>query len=114
MDGRTLVSGSNDGSVQLWDVQIGGIVKTFHGHTGSACSVSISLDYTISASGSSDNTIHLWNTQTGKCYCVIDRWGGAVKSLSFSPTNPQLLTSASYDHTMSRVMRELTVVLPEG
>jgi len=34
-DGISLVSGSNDKTVKLWDVQTGGVVKTFHGHTGS-------------------------------------------------------------------------------
>ena len=32
-DGRSLVSGSDDKTVKLWDVQTGGVVKTFHGHT---------------------------------------------------------------------------------
>jgi WD40 repeat protein len=33
-DGTSLVSGSDDYTVKLWDVQTGGIVNTFSGHTG--------------------------------------------------------------------------------
>ena len=33
-DGIYLISGSDDMTVKLWDVQTGGVVKTFHGHTG--------------------------------------------------------------------------------
>jgi hypothetical protein len=31
-DGTLLVSGSGDKTLKLWDVQTGGVVKTFHGH----------------------------------------------------------------------------------
>jgi WD40 repeat protein len=50
-DGTSLVSGSDDCTVKLWDVQTGGTVKTFFGHTELVLSVSISADYTIIASG---------------------------------------------------------------
>jgi WD40 repeat protein len=38
-DGRSLVSGSVDMTVKLWDMQTGGAIKTFSGHTedGSLC-----------------------------------------------------------------------------
>jgi WD40 repeat protein len=32
-DGRSLVSGSDDKTVKLWDMQTGGAIKTFSGHT---------------------------------------------------------------------------------
>ena len=38
-DGKSLVSGSHDTTVKFWDVQTGGVVKTFHGHTGRVWSV---------------------------------------------------------------------------
>ena len=41
-DGTFLVSGSDDKTVNLWDIQTGGVVKTFHGHTNVVYSVSIS------------------------------------------------------------------------
>ena len=93
-DGRLLVSGSHDKTINLWDVQTGGIIKTFHGHTDFICSVSISSNCTMIASGSMDQTICLWDIQTGECCCVIKQHD-AVTHVKFSPTDPQCLTSVS-------------------
>ena len=99
LDGRLLVSGGDDKTVKLWDIQTGGVIRTFDGHH-SVLSVSISPDCTMIASGSKGNMIHLWHVQTGECLCVIDEHKTWVKSVSFSPTNSQLLMSASDDNTV--------------
>jgi WD40 repeat protein len=95
-DGASLVSGSDDTTLKLWDVQTGGVVRTFHGHTHWVYSISISSDYTTIASASRDKTICLWDIQTRKCHHVI-KLQEAVHCVSFSPTNPQHLISASGD-----------------
>jgi len=100
-DGTLLVSGSRDKTVKLWDVQTGGVVKTFYGHTGTILSVSISVGNTMIASGSTDKTICLWNIGTGECN-VIKGHNDYVRTVSFSPTNPQLLLSASDDGTVQK------------
>ena len=90
--GVSLISGSE--TVKLWDIQTGGVVKTFHGHTGSVYSVSASMDCTTIASGSDDRTIRLWDIQTGECHHVIEQqeW---VHWVCFSPVDPQYLISGS-------------------
>jgi len=93
-DGTSLVSGSNDKTIKLWDVQTGGVVKTFHGHTDWVYSVSISADCTTIASGSEDKTIRLWDIQTEECHHVIEQQN-RVKHVRFSPTDPQYLISVS-------------------
>jgi len=95
------VSGSHDKTIKLWDVQTGGVVKTFHGHTSIVRSVSISVDNTMIASGSADRTICLWNIGTGECQ-VIKEHNASITTVSFSPTNPQLLLSASWGGTVQK------------
>ena len=102
LDGTFLVSGSDDETVILWDIQTGGVIKTFHGHTDWVLSVSISLDCTTIASGSADYKICLWDAQSGECHCVIDGHNDSVYSVNFSPTNSQLLISASRDGTVQQ------------
>ena len=91
-DGVLLVSGSIDTTIKLWDMQTGGVIKTFHGHTGWVTSVSISVDCTTIASGSVDRSIRLWTIQTGECYHVIEQQH-QVDCVKFSPINSQCLIS---------------------
>ena len=95
-DGSSLVSGSNDKTIKLWDMQTGGVVKTFHGHTDRVISVSISADCTMIASGSGDQTIRLWDIQTEECYYVVEQHNW-VHHVRFSPTDPQYLIFVSGD-----------------
>ena len=97
-DGALLVSGSDDQTVKLWDVQTGGVIKTFFPHTGDVWSVSISADCTTIASEISDS-IYLWNTKTGEYYHIIN-CQGALSNVSFSPTDPQHLISIVSDEVL--------------
>ena len=96
LDGKLLVSRSDDGTVKLWDVQTGGVIKAFCGHTDLVYSVSISVDCTIIASGSCDQTFCLWDIQTGECHHTIKQQE-AVDCVRFFPTNSQYLIFVSGD-----------------
>ena len=93
-DGKSLVSGSVDGSVKLWDMQTGEAVRTFYGQDDWFESVSISADCTRIASGSGKGRIFLWDTQTGECHCTIWQYH-SIEHVGFSPTDPQNIISIS-------------------
>ena len=92
-DGASLISGGDDKTIKCWDIQTGGVVKTFFGHTERVTSISISPDCTTIASISYDWTIRLWSIQTGECYQMMEQehlhWVG------FFPTTPQHLITIS-------------------
>jgi len=95
LDGTFLVSGSSDKTIKVWDVQTGGVVKTLHGHSDWVNKVSISTDNTMIASAARDRMICLWNIKLGSC-CIIERYRDYANTftVTFSPTNPQLLSSS--------------------
>ena len=70
LDGTLLVSGSEDDTIKLWDIQTGGVVRTFYSAPHQPHSVSISPDATTIALGSNNGAICLWDTRTGECRCI--------------------------------------------
>ena len=90
-DGALLVSGCVDNNIDLWDVQTGGVVKSFH---DLAFFVSISPDSLTIASGSPSG-IRLWDVRTGKSSRSIETLSGPVTCLTFLPTTPGRLMFAS-------------------
>jgi WD40 repeat protein len=59
-DGRSVVSGSDDHTVRLWEVESGREVRSFAGDTKWVNSVSFSPDGRYVVSGSRDHTVRLW------------------------------------------------------
>ena len=93
-DGTLLVSHSSDGPVKLWDVQTGGVIRTF-GCDTSSCVASISPDGTTIALGTDSGTIYLWNIRTGKRHSIKMDHNGSVDHIKFSPVDPQRFISSS-------------------
>ena len=69
-DGKTLVSGSYDKTIKLWNVETGQEIRTLKGHDDNVTddyvtSVNFSPDGKTLVSFSSYHTIKLWNVETG-------------------------------------------------
>lgn len=93
----TLASGSNDGTIKLWDVRDGKCLKTLQEHTSGVQSVAFSPDGQTLASGSNDQTVRLWDVRDGKCLRTLRGYTNWVMSLTFSPEG-KTLVSGSNDH----------------
>jgi WD40 repeat protein len=63
-DGRRIVAGSTDHTIQLWDAETADpIGKPIRGHRDDVKAVAFSADGQQIISGSSDKTIRIWNTE---------------------------------------------------
>merc|ERR1712216_724631 len=88
-DGQFALSGSWDGTLRLWNLNLGASDTTFVGHEKDVLSVAFSADNRQIVSGSRDETIKLWNTR-GECKYTIQADGAEghtewVSCVSFSP-----------------------------
>lgn len=70
-DGQSWLSGSYDTTLTLRDVNTGGIIRTFSGHTGAVIALSIARDGKRAVSGSPDTTVRLWNVDTGETLATL-------------------------------------------
>ncbi|MDY6990290.1 MAG: TIR domain-containing protein [Thermodesulfobacteriota bacterium] len=87
-DGRMAVSGGNDRTLRVWDVETGECVKTFQGHTNFVQSVSVTADGRMAVSGG-HATVRVWDIETGECIKTLKTFGegysGWIQSVSVTP-----------------------------
>ncbi|MEH2184251.1 hypothetical protein [Nostoc sp.] len=104
-DGTTLVSGSDDRQVNLWNLKTGKWLYTFSGQAEAVLSVAISPDGQQIASGSVDRKISSWQMDTKKflhTFFYLNSsysHNGFVNSVAYSPDGA-ILTSGAADKTI--------------
>ncbi|GLB34601.1 putative WD40 repeat-like protein [Lyophyllum shimeji] len=95
--GRTLVSGSYDCTVRIWDTVTGACKWILVGHTQKVYSVVLDPTRNQACSGSMDGTVRVWNLQTGQCQHTLTGHTSLVGLLGLSPSH---LVSAAADSTL--------------
>ena len=98
-DGLNVVSGSEDQTLKLWDIETGEAVRTFKGHKDIISSVTISPDGNYLLSGSHDNTVKLWDIKSGDLLNTFESHKNWVVSVAFSSDGNYAL-SGSHDKTI--------------
>src|ERR1035438_5529015 len=95
-DGKTLASGSADGTVRFWDVASVTGIATLTDRTGSVLSAAFSPDGKTLATGTYDYIVWLWDLATRRPVAIrLDRHTGLVDSVAFSPDGKVLATGSS-------------------
>jgi small GTP-binding protein len=99
-EGHSLASGSADGSIMLWDVKNGNLLRAFEGHNNKAVyCVAFNPEGDTLASGSDDNTVRLWEATSGKLLRTLEGHKYWVMSVAFDPKG-HWLASGSIDQTV--------------
>ncbi|KAM6496226.1 cell division control protein 4 [Amanita muscaria] len=95
--GRTLVSGSYDFTVRVWDIITGTCKHVLTGHTQKVHSVALDPIRHQAYSGSMDGTVRVWNLRTGACQHTLTGHTSLVGLLGLSSS---YLVSAAADATV--------------
>ena len=84
-DGKYVLSGSDDGSVRLWETASGRLVRSFVGHDSYVKSVAFSADGKRVLSGGTDTTVRLWDASNGKELRRFRKHTETVLAVAFTP-----------------------------
>ncbi|MDD4446482.1 MAG: TIR domain-containing protein [Methanothrix sp.] len=98
-DGRTIISGSDDGTLKIWDMATGKCRATLEGHADYVRAVAVTPDGRTVISGSSDKTLKIWNMATGKCRATLEGHAGSVYGVAITPDGRTVI-SGSLDKTL--------------
>jgi WD40 repeat protein len=108
-DGRTLISGSDDKTIRVWDTETGRITRTIRGEIGDGdpgkiYALALSRDGRLLAAGgrtggteAEGQPIRLYDLETGTMLGVLKGHTGAVLSLDFSPDGDRLVSGGTDD-----------------
>jgi len=98
-DGRRIVSGSEDGTINVWDVDSGFCLLALSGHPDPVLACVFSPDGRQIVSGSGDGTLKVWDAKGGACLLTIAGHSLWVQACGFSPDGRQIV-SGSGDNTL--------------
>ena len=107
-DGKTIASGSQDKTVQLWDIEKRRKLATLEAHEGWVTALAFSADGKTIASGDTNKVIKLWDVDTHKERATLLGHKNTISTLTFAPEGNRnivaqysgCLASGSYDGTI--------------
>lgn len=91
-DGRTLVTGSTDHSIWLWDVAEARPLTSLKGHTAGLVFAAFLADGRRLLTASRDSTARLWNRSTGEQIIRFSEGGHSITAAALSPDGGALVT----------------------
>ena len=93
-DGRRAVSGADDGTVRVWDLDTGQQQAELTGHNGRVHAVAVSADGRRAVSGGDDGTVRVWDLDTGQQQAELTGHKGRVHAVAVSADGRRTVTGA--------------------
>ncbi|KAH8834142.1 WD40 repeat-like protein [Flagelloscypha sp. PMI_526] len=94
-DGKQVVFGSKDKTVQIWDADSGEQLLELGGHEYPIESVAFSPDGKRVVYGSYDETVRIWDTRSGEQLLQLDGHEDSVRTVAFSADGKRIVTGSN-------------------
>lgn len=91
------VAACGDSMIQMFDMETGGLVRQFKGHSQDIFRFAFSPDGEFVASGSRDQTIRVWHVASGEQVAILEGHTDRIIGVNFSHDS-RWLASASANH----------------
>ena len=98
-DGKTVISGSSDRTIKIWNLETGTEKDTLKGHSESVYAIAVTPDGQTVISGSGDKTIKIWNLVTGEEKSTLEGHINSVRAIAVTPDGKTVI-SGSRDKTI--------------
>ena len=98
-DGRRAVSGSDDRTLKVWDLEQGALLATLEGHGAGVTAVAVTPDGRRAVSGSDDRTLKVWDLEQGALLATLEGHGDWVTAVAVTPDGRRAV-SGSDDRTL--------------
>lgn len=98
-DGRAVLTGWSDGSIQVWDIVAHDwSIVGWGAHTDRVSAAAVAADGHLGATASWDGTVRVWDMRTGECLQVLQGHTGPVAAVAIS-ADGALVVSGGWDST---------------
>ncbi len=94
-DGKKVVSGSDDETIKIWNLETGELDKTLIGHSQEVRTIAISPDGQMIVSGSYDGTVRSWNIETGEETSIIEKYSSGVQFVAIHPDGNMIASTGA-------------------
>ena len=99
-DGRRAVSGSDDETLKVWDLESGAELTTLRGHSKLVRAVAVTPDGRRAVSGSWDRTLKVWDLASGRVLRTLYGQFDGVNAVAVTPDGRRVV-SGSEDNTLN-------------
>lgn len=94
-DGLWAISGSNDGTLIVWDLLTGAPARVLNGHIDWVSAVVVDPGGEWAISASKDATLRRWHLRSGLCMTVFEGHTAPVRAVALTPDGRRVLSAAN-------------------
>ena len=96
-DGRRVISGSDDKTIRIWDLDTGECLRILEGHAERVSALTLNNDGSLAISAGDDQTLRIWNVDSGDCQKTFEPDARMIFAVSLETNGRMALLAAGGD-----------------